>query len=61
MHIPCACEAAEAFRPINKAQWSPDATRVLRMPNAGGSSLASEALAFGARACMHEANEPAGV
>ena len=46
MHIPCACEAAEAFRPINKVQWSPDATRMLRMPNAGGSSLASEALAF---------------
>jgi hypothetical protein len=36
----------EAFRPINKVQWSPDATRMLRMPNAGGSSLASEALAF---------------
>jgi hypothetical protein len=58
MHMPCACEAAEAFRSINKVQWSSDATR---MPNAGGSSLASEALVFGARACMHEANEPAGV
>jgi hypothetical protein len=27
-------------------RWSPDAARMLEMPNAGGSSLVSEALAF---------------
>jgi len=36
----------EAFRPMSKVQWSPDASRMLRLPNAGGSSLVSEALAF---------------
>ena len=36
----------EAFRPIERVQWSPDARRMLTLPNAGGSSLVSEALAF---------------
>ena len=36
----------EAFRPLTRVQWSPDARRMLKLPNAGGSSLVSEALAF---------------
>ena len=36
----------EAFRPFVKMQWSPDSQRMLSLPNAGGSSLTSEALAF---------------
>jgi len=41
LHLQC-----EAFRPLSKVRWSPDAARMLEMPNAGGSSLVSEALAF---------------
>ena len=36
----------EAFRPLAKVRWSPDARRMLSLPNAGGSSLVSEALAL---------------
>lgn len=36
----------EAFRPLRRVKWSPDATRMLSLPNAGGSSLISEALAL---------------
>ena len=36
----------EAFRPHSKVQFCPDAKRMLSLPNAGGSSLMSEALAF---------------
>ena len=36
----------EAFRPLSKVKWSPDASRMLALPNAGGSSLLSEALAL---------------
>ena len=36
----------EAFRPLSRVQFCPDAKRMLSLPNAGGSSLLSEALAF---------------
>jgi hypothetical protein len=36
----------EAFRPLSKVRWSPDAARMLGLPNAGGSSIVSEALAL---------------
>jgi hypothetical protein len=36
----------EAFRPLSKVRWSPDSQRMLRLPNAGGSSIISEVLAF---------------
>lgn len=36
----------EAFRPLSRVRWSPDASRMLANPNAGGSSLVSEVLAF---------------
>ena len=36
----------EAFRPLSRMLWSPDAQRMLSLPNAGGSSLVSETLAF---------------
>ena len=36
----------EAFRPLSKVRWSPDAERMRTLPNAGGSSLVSEVLAF---------------
>ena len=36
----------EAFRPLSRVRWSPDASRMLTIPNAGGSSLVSEVLAF---------------
>lgn len=36
----------EAFRPLYKVNFSPDSKRMLSLPNAGGSSLVSEALAF---------------
>lgn len=36
----------EAFRPLSKVRWSPDAEKMLQLPNAGGSSLLSEALAL---------------
>ena len=41
IHLQC-----EAFRPIGKVRWSPDTERMLSLPNAGGSSIVSEALAF---------------
>ena len=36
----------ESFRPISKVNLCPDAKRMASMPNAGGSSLLSEVLAF---------------
>ena len=51
----------EAFRPRYKLRWSVDALRMLAVPNAGGSSLQSEALScevlarlFGSRLVMTE-------
>ena len=36
----------EAFRPQTAVRWCPDSRRMLSLPNAGGSSLVSEVLAF---------------
>ena len=36
----------DAFCALSKVNWSPDAGRMLALPNAGGSSLLSEALAL---------------
>ena len=42
----CFTMSVDSFRPLRKVRWSPDAQRMLSLPNAGGSSVLSEALSF---------------
>ena len=52
----CVHLQLDCFRPLRKVCWSGGAARMLRLPNAGGSSILSEALAFEVLARAFEAS-----